>query len=141
MEYKKFQKMVDLLKTHEKKVHQAYDLKIDMIDFFDDLQNVISILLEESYGKEGLDWFDWFRFESDYGRKKWGGVPVYEAREDGKIVEIKGRDSKYGAYDENGNPICYSVKSTWEFLESNHGKNKKDAKKKEPKSGNRKRGS
>jgi hypothetical protein len=28
--------------------------------------------------------------------------------------------SKYGAHDENGNPICHSIKSTWEYLEKNH---------------------
>jgi hypothetical protein len=131
MEYKKFEKMVELLKAHEQKVNSAYDLKIDLIDFTDDLQSVVSILLEEAYGKEGLDWFDWFRFESDYGDKKWKNVPVYEKGPDGKLVEVKGKKaSKYGAHDEKGNPICYSVKSTWEFLEENYGKNKKDAKKK-----------
>jgi len=29
-------------------------------------------------------------------------------------------EARYGACDENGNPICYSIESTWEYLEKNH---------------------
>ena len=27
---------------------------------------------------------------------------------------------RFGAYDEKGNPICYSYESLWEYLEENH---------------------
>jgi hypothetical protein len=26
-------------------------------------------------------------------------------------------DDEYGAHDKDGNPICYSIESLWEFLE------------------------
>lgn len=132
MDYKKFTKIVDSLKAHEKRNAAAVDLKIDLIDYCDDLHTVIDILLEEAYGKDGADWFNWFRFESDYGRKEWKDVPVYEKNKEGKLVQVKDtnkKNKKTGAWDENGEPICYSVKSTWEFLEKNYSKNNKNAKK------------
>jgi hypothetical protein len=41
---------------------------------------------------------------------------------DGKLED---RETEYGAYDEKGNPICYSFESTWEYLEENYNKNAK----------------
>jgi hypothetical protein len=39
------------------------------------------------------------------------------------MVKIREKgETQYGASDENGNPICYSIKSTWQFLEKNYKK-------------------
>jgi len=37
------------------------------------------------------------------------------------MVKVKkSKKKKYGATDENGKPIFYSIKSTWEYLEKNY---------------------
>ncbi len=36
-----------------------------------------------------------------------------------KKISEKG-DPKWGASDENGEPLCYSIQSTWEYLEANY---------------------
>lgn len=77
-------------------VNDAYNLKIDLIDFVDGYHFIIKPLFIEIYGEVGYDWFNWFCCEFDYGDCK----------------EPK-------AWDEDGNPICYSVESLWEYLESN----------------------
>ena len=126
MEYKKFAKMITHLKNQESKVSKAYALKVDLIDFNDDLNNVIEILLEEAYGKEGADWISWFRFESEYGKKDYSAIPTYKTNKAGKMTKVPDSErSKYGAHDENGKPICYSVKSTWKYVEENYGKSSK----------------
>jgi hypothetical protein len=131
MEYKKFAQMISALKDHEKKVRQAYKLGIDIIDVHEGLQVTIEMLLEEVYGKDGVDWISWFRFESDYGKKDWSKIPVIKKTKDGKLEKVpheEQKHSKHGAHDENGNPICYSVKSTWEYLEENYNKKHKGRK-------------
>ena len=58
----------------------------------------------------------------DWGDKDWnkGNIDSYEII-DGKMSKIKrSKKKKYGATDENGKPIFYSVKSTWEYLEENY---------------------
>jgi len=40
---------------------------------------------------------------------------------DDVMTKIRDAGEKaYGAEDEKGNPICYSVKSTWKYLEENY---------------------
>jgi hypothetical protein len=129
MEYKKFAQMITLLKDHEKKVSQAYKLGIDIFDVHESLQVIIEMLFEEVYGKEGADWISWFRFESEYGKKDWSKTPTYREIKGGKIERVPPEEqSKYGAHDENGEPICYSVKSTWEYLERHYNKKPKGRK-------------
>lgn len=122
MEYQNFKKIIELLKKSEKRSNDLYKLGLTVYDLFEEMNNSIDLLFEEIYGKEGLDWISWFRFETDYGRKDFSKQPLYESVEGKlKLVEKKNRD-KYGAHDEKGNPICYSIKSTWEYLEKNHKK-------------------
>ena len=122
MEYKVFSKIISELKKDSEKVDKLYSLGIDLIDFRDGLHSVISLLMKEIYGEAGYDWFSWFCYESDYGKKDWSKYDVYETV-DGKTIKIKDKgQTRYGATDENGDPICYSIKSTWEYLEKYHKK-------------------
>jgi hypothetical protein len=105
MEFEKFDKIVTSLKKHDENVTAAYQLNIDLIDFCDPLQVIVSELIKEIYGEEGYDWFSWFCYENDYGEKDWA---TEEHKDD------------YGAHDENGDPICHTIKSTWEYLETNY---------------------
>jgi hypothetical protein len=48
-------------------------------------------------------------FESDFGKKDWS-----------KLRSLNNKPSpndKYGARDQDGNPICYDIKSLWEEIQ------------------------
>jgi hypothetical protein len=93
MEYKKFKEIITSLQESDKRINQANKLKIDLIDFVDEYHSIITKLFEEVYGKEGYDWISWFCYENNYGQG-----------------ELKGWDNK--------KPICYDIKSLWEYVES-----------------------
>ena len=126
MEYVKFSEIISLLKSQSDKVNAAYNLKIYLIDFNAELNRVIDILIKEVYGDEGYEWFTWFCYENDFGEKDWSGLPLYKKINDEivKVEEVK--KDRFGAHDEEGNPICYSVESTWEYLEKYHNRIPKD---------------
>jgi hypothetical protein len=96
MPYKTFAEIIKKLKNHSKLISDAYTLGIDLIGLNEDLDKIISLLFQEIYGKNGYEWIEWF------------------------VYERKG--SEFQAWDENKKPICYSVKSLWEYVEENHRK-------------------
>jgi len=98
MTYENFASIVETLQKQSDLVNDLYSKKVDLIDFTDPYDGIIRILLTEVYTAEGYDWFSWFCYENDFGT------------------------GKLDANDENGNPICYDVKSLWEFLETNYNK-------------------
>jgi hypothetical protein len=127
----KFSEIIERLKGHSEIVNQAYSLKIDLIDFSDGLHRTIDDLVREIYGETGYDWFSWFCLENDFGRKDWSSLPMLgSSREiDGKtasVGKINGGEIGIGAWDENGDPICYDVRSTWTFLEKNYSRIQKN---------------
>ena len=121
MEYSNFLKSLMAFKKISEDVSELHDIGVDLMEGkFRILGNVVSLFestIEESYGEEGLDWVNWFIYESEYGQKDWSTAPLYSG--EGKIIKEAG-EVRYGAYDENGNPICYSYESLWEYLETNH---------------------
>jgi hypothetical protein len=120
MEYATFSQIILRLKAHDEKISKLCKLGVDLIDFQDDLQSVITLLIKEVYGEEGEDWFSWFCYESDYGEKDWSKHDCYKMV-DGVMTKIRDAgELTYGASDEEGNPICHSILSTWEYLEKNH---------------------
>lgn len=120
MEYEKFSKIIDLIKSESERNSKLYKLGVDITDLNDGLHNVINILIEEIYGEEGLDWFSWFCYESDFGEKDWSKGDTYRSL-DGILEKIpEEKKSGFGATDADGTPICYSIESTWEYLEKNH---------------------
>jgi hypothetical protein len=98
MTYDKFSEILKTLEKNMKDTLDLYKLNIDLINFTDPYDKVISILIEEIYGKEGADWFLWFCYENDFGKKK------------------------LEAFDENKNAICRTPKEIWKFLEKNYKK-------------------
>lgn len=122
MEYKTFSQIILLLKQESERSQKLYKLGVDVMELNDGLHQIITLLIEEIYGEGGLDWFSWFCYESDFGKKDWSQHDCYKIV-DGKMVKIKEKgETRYGATDENGKPICYSIKSTWQYLEKNHKK-------------------
>jgi hypothetical protein len=102
MEYGDFLKVILGLQQESRVVSDLYDKRVDLIEFVDPYHSIISTLLKSIYGEKGLDWFQWFCYENDFGQKPCIG-------EDGEPAHC--------ATDENGEPICYSFESLWEFLE------------------------
>lgn len=88
-----FTHILDKIRDKSKRIDDLYELGIDLINFSDDSNEVINILLEVYYGKEGADWISWYLWEHD----------------------IKG--DKYQATDKDSNPICYDDHSLWEEVE------------------------
>jgi hypothetical protein len=122
MEYQTFSQIVLRLKQEGEKTSKLRKLGVDVLELNDGLHQIITFLIKEIYGQEGLDWFTWFCYESDFGDKDWSQHDCYREI-DGKLVKVHEKgEVRYGATDEDGNPICYSIESTWEYLEKNHRK-------------------
>lgn len=119
MKYENFLKVIMTQRKLEQQLHKAYELKIDLMDFVDEYNIITKTLLTEIYGEEGYDWYSWFCWENDYGEKDWNTTRL-ERNEDGQIVERDPTKLVYGATDKDGNPICYSFQSLWEYLETTY---------------------
>lgn len=101
MEYERFKKILDLQKEHSKRISDLYDLKVDLLDTFDELQTTISLLWDEILTVEGADWLSWFLYEKNYISG--------ELRED------------LTAWDENKKEICKDLRGLYDYLkESNY---------------------
>jgi hypothetical protein len=79
--------------------------------------------MSSHYNKEGIGWIEWFIYENNYGDKVWNDIPVYGKNEDGETI-IVDKEDNYGAHDEDGNPICYSIPTLWHYVETNNKKGK-----------------
>ena len=120
MKYESFLKVIMTQRKMEQQVHKAYELKIDLLDFVDEYSVITNTLLTEIYGEEGYDMYSWFCWENDYGEKDWSKSPILVRQSDGNYSTVEYDHTVHGARDENGNPICYSIQSLWEYLESNY---------------------
>jgi len=94
MKYEKFEKIINRLKMQDYIIDDLYSKKVDLIEFVNPYNFIIETFIEEIYGEEGYDWFIWFCYENDFGM--------------GELT----------ANDDEGNPICYDVKSLWEYIET-----------------------
>ena len=93
MKLEVFTEIINKIIKQSDKVHALYELDIDLINYSDDHNSVINILLEVYYGKDGADWIGWYLWERD---------------PDGKIDQASTNDGK---------PICYDIQSLWEEVE------------------------
>ena len=96
MTYENFLKVILRQQVLDRQIDEAYKLKIDLIEFVDGYNVIISTLIKEIYGEDGYGWYSWFCYENDYGQ--------------GTLI----------ANEADGTPICYSHESLWEYLEKNH---------------------
>jgi hypothetical protein len=101
MKLEVFTEVLNRLRKQSDKEHALYALDVDLINYSDDHNSVINILLEVYYGKEGADWIDWYLWERD---------PV------GTIDQATN----------DGLPICYDIKSLWEEVERCRSENKEE---------------
>lgn len=122
MTYERFLKITLGLQVESERSNKLYGLGVDLIDYVDPYHKIINELMREVYGEEGYEWWSWFCWESDFGRKDWSAVPKYRKDKNGELNLEYDHGPQWGARDEDGNPICYSFESTWEYLEENYAK-------------------
>jgi hypothetical protein len=80
----------------------------------DHVETMLTTCIESHYGEEGVQWVEWFILDSNWGERDWSTCDAYNKK--GEIVARKG-EPRHGATDENGEPICYSFESLYEYLE------------------------
>jgi hypothetical protein len=63
MTLEQFKKIINLIQEQEEKVSDAYALNVDLIDFSDNYNRVIEILLSCVYNEYAVDTFYWWLFD------------------------------------------------------------------------------
>jgi len=92
MDLKTFTTLIEGIQSQSNKVHELYGHKVDLLSFNDDYyRDVVHPLMLEVFGKEGVDWIDWYIYEKD-------------GREDFK------------AFDKEGNEICQNIESLYNTI-------------------------
>jgi hypothetical protein len=119
MEYKNFESLLLSYKNLWNKLSELEDLGFDLYEgkfkLMEDIENMLYISLKNEYNEEGVDWVSWFMFENDFGKKDWSILKLINE-------DKKTKKSKYGAFNEKGKPIFYSMKNTWKILEKEYKK-------------------
>lgn len=100
MEYKVFKQIINTHRDGMSMISELHDLGFDLMEGKYQLCEIIDkqfqTTLELVYDENGIDWINWFIYESDYGQK------------DGITADL------------NGEPICYSIESLWEYVEKHY---------------------
>jgi len=97
MTFEEFKAIIDLMVDNSKRVDAIYDLKIDLLEFNDDNQQLVCLLWKQLLTKDGYDWLQWFLYEKNY------------------ISDGKGRKEMI-AWDDDGKEICRNLKGTYTYL-------------------------
>jgi len=69
MKYEVFIEVIRLLKEQQAQIDKAYDSGIDLINFSDSIWSAVSHLIGSAYGKEGLETFQWWCHEKEWGSR------------------------------------------------------------------------
>jgi hypothetical protein len=119
MKYKNFESLLLSYKNLWNKLNELEELGFDLYEgkfkLIEDIENMLYTSLKNEYNKEGVDWISWFIFENDFGKKDWSISKIINE-------DKKTKKSKYGAFNEKGKPIFYSMKNTWKILEKEYKK-------------------
>ncbi len=95
MKFEAFSKVIELLKTFQEKEGAIFKHGIDLFNFNDDIQKVVTILIGSIYGKDGLDTFEWWCYDNEWGTK---GLTM--TGDDGKL-------------------LCQTIEELHQYLEEN----------------------
>jgi hypothetical protein len=109
MNYEQFNKIIT---EYRKLITDISELGSMGFDFYEGkyklispIENILFTTLELFYTNEGIDWISWFMYESDFGDRNW------------KTISNDDSHDGYGAHDENGNPICHTMVSLFDYIE------------------------
>jgi hypothetical protein len=122
MEYKEFLTNIMTYKKLMEDISELYDIGFDFFEGKYKLSTHIESLMinafNSHYTKEGVEWIEWFIYEADYGMKDFSSIPSYEKNENGEFVLVnEDGEIRWGARDDNGEPICYSYQSLYEYIQ------------------------
>jgi len=127
MEYKIFLEILMRYKKISEELSELHDMGFDFFEgkykLSDHMFYFLKSTLYSHYTEEGVEWIEWFMFENDYGQKDWSKIPTFN-KETGKAEFEDDPVKAYGAKDENGNPICYSYESLYEYVKQYEKRNK-----------------
>ena len=102
MELNHFEKIINTYKRGNEMISDLHDLGFDLMEGKFQLSQIIgeqfNTTLSLFYTDDGVDWVNWFIYDSECGTKE--GITASDSDE----------------------PICYSLKSLWEYIEKNHKK-------------------
>ena len=102
MELNHFEKIINTYKRGNEMISDLHDLGFDLMEGKFQLSQIIdeqfNTTLSLFYTDDGVDWVEWFIFDSKYGTQE--GITASDSDE----------------------PICYSIESLWEYIEKNHKK-------------------
>ena len=121
MTYEHFEKLMNANKEYHEKMQKMYDIGIEFkgeLEFMLCIDRIIDTAITSEYGEEGAETILWFIYDNEWGKKDWRG-DTWGYDQKGKIVKIAGNVDGYGMHNKDGNPICYDLKSLWEYLEGN----------------------
>ena len=93
MNFEQFKTLIEALQKVSDKYSKLCDLGIDTMNYDEDYQKVISLLMECAFNEEGKEWIDWYLYE--------------RVGFDGRILQ---------AWDENNNEICHNIESLWDTV-------------------------
>ena len=121
MTYDRFLRVLLGIQKEQKILDNLRNNGVDLINFTDSYQSIINELIKEIYGEDGYEWFSWYCYDNEFGQKDWSTTPTCKMKENGTTELInEAGEVRFGAHDAEGNPICYSHESLWEYLEKNH---------------------
>lgn len=102
MQLNEFQSLLEKFKSFSDKIAELHDMGFDFYEgkyqLISDVDKIIDIALSSHYTEEGVDWINWFIYETNYGKRK------------------------LEAWDENKNLICQDLESLHEYITNNHKK-------------------
>ena len=96
MTYEKFKIIIEKLEEARDRSSSLYDLNVNLTNYDDLYQDVITNLMLSVFKEEGKDWIDWYLYERIGFTNK---------------VNL--------ATDIDGNEICYDIPSLWEEVKHN----------------------
>jgi hypothetical protein len=116
MEYSNFLEILLPYQKFQREVSELHDIGIDLFEGKYKLSETVFKMFNNTmhtlFTEDGVEWVEWFIFESDWGHRDWSQLRMMV---DGELIEKDPADI-YGARDEDGNPICYSIESLWEYV-------------------------
>ena len=95
---KTFEEAITLMIKHTKRLRKLYELKVDLVDAFEEYDQVINLLWENILTEYGMDWLSWYLYEKD----GISGSPR---------ADLKGYD--------NNKEICKDIKGLYKYLSKN----------------------
>jgi hypothetical protein len=96
MKLEVFKEIVDKLKEQDEILDKTYKAGIDLTNLLDPIQTTVSHLIGSIYGKEGLETFDWWCHDKEWGTRK-----------DTTMT------------DDNDNKLCETIEDLHKYLEEN----------------------